>query len=133
MALSLIGSNVIDFDSRTEIQYPPVSLEEGKGYLFFARANPLTTTTLRGYVNLIALLDTSYGQVEFPLEAKFFPKGNLMAFSVAVPKAKWDKDIGCTILALPREFYKGSSQVRQFNLEMLWEDEEDYKVDAISW
>ena len=133
MALSSIGSGTIDFDSKATVQFPAVTLQENNGYLFFVRADPITTTTLGGYVNLISLLDTSYGQVEFPLEAKFFPKGYLMGFSIAVPRARWQGQIPCSILALPREFYKGAAQVRQFTLELLWEDNQDYRVNTVSW
>lgn len=133
MALTSLGTGIIDFDTRATVQLPSFQGRERRGYLCFVRAVPITTTISRGYVNLIPLLQTSYGSVEFPLEAKFFPKGNLMAFSIAVPQADWDRDIDIGLLALPREFYRASSEVRQFTLEWLYEDGEDYEVDAIGW
>ena len=38
MTIRLIGSAVADWDTREEVLFPAVDVKEGKGYLFFIRA-----------------------------------------------------------------------------------------------
>lgn len=132
MALASIGTGTLDFDARTELLFPPVGLNDNNGYLFFIRTTPATTTTDFQYVNLIAQFSSDEGLIETPLLAKFFPKGRTMGFAVAVPKLEFWNDPDCSIIALPREFYPGKGTVRQLDVELLWEDREDFAANSVS-
>lgn len=131
MAYTQIGGRTVDWDDRADIAFQPVELDEGKGYLFFLEVVGASQATTLQYANVTALFTTEVGEIETPLLAKFFPKGRVMGFSVAVPKLSYFKDVECRIVLTPREFYPKSGPNRSLNIRLLWEDKEDFDADSV--
>lgn len=131
MAIVRIGAATANFDTRAEIVFPQRQLKSETGYLFFIRTVPITVVTRYQYLNLILIIQNGGNPIETALEAKFFPKGRMLMFSVAVPKLEDIKDPNCNILALPREFYRDAGELRRIDLELLWEDKEDYEAKSV--
>lgn len=132
MALASIGTATLDFDTKTPVLLPPVGLRDDRGYMFFIRTTPASTETTNQYVNVIATFDSDEGRIETPLLAKFFPKGLMMGFAVTVPALDFWNNPSCQILLLPREFFPDSGSVRQLPIEVLWEDDIDYRLTEMS-
>lgn len=131
MALRSIGSAVASFDTRADVLFPPVRLEEEKGYAFFIRATPTTTVLTLQYLNLFAVFSQGVQVYETPLLAKFFPKGRMMGFGVGVPKVSFMNNPDCEILAQPKEFFPNSGPVRMLDVELLWDNSEEYEAKSV--
>lgn len=128
MALATIGSGQINFDTRVELLFPSVRLEEEKGYAFFIRAVPITTVLSLQYVNLYAYFTRGATEYQTPLLSKFFPSGRTMGFAVGVPKLSFMGNPDCSIIAQPKEFFPNSSIVRAIDVELLWDNSEEFEA-----
>lgn len=132
MGLASIGVLTADWETKDELLFPSVDLKDDKSYLFFIRTVTPGISTKNQYLNLIAELSSDEGPIETVLEAKFFPKGRMLQFSVAVPKLSFYNDPQCRIIALPKEFYPGTATDSQLLVELLWEDKEDFEAKSVS-
>lgn len=132
MALVSLGTRTLDWDTRTTEEFDTIDLNDNRGYLFFVRTVPSTVMTQNQYLVMIAKLSSDEGFIETPLEAKFFPKGLMMQFSVAVPRLSIYNDPDVSILALPREFKRGTGSDRQLDIEVLYEDDDDLRATEVN-
>lgn len=124
MALQIIGSNVADWNTKDSLLFPSVEVEEGKAYAFFLQQETSPVATANQYCAVVAILNTSFGVFEAPLEAKYFPGLRGLIFSVAIPKASWDKEIELQMLLLPKEFKKGSATDKSITIQLSWDDKD---------
>lgn len=132
MALISLGTRNLDWDTRVTEEFDSVGLRDNRGYLFFVRAVPITAIPMNQYMVMIAKISSDEGFIETPLEAKFFPKGFMMQFSVALPRLSFYSDPDVSILVLPREFKRGTGTLRQMDIEVLYEDDDDLLATQVS-
>lgn len=132
MAVSLIGSVTADFETKEIVVFPSVDVKEGEGYLFFLRTVPLSVASPNQYMLVIPIFTTDLGRVELPLDSKFFPKNAAMMVSVPVPKLDEFKDATLEIALLPRSLYRTPADVGAMRVDLLWDEDEEVKVESIS-
>lgn len=110
MALRNLGTERANWFSRELLQFDEYSVKRDKAYLLFLDAvGAPVPETKHQYLALTARLRTSYGTYQTPLEAKYFPSPDGLLFSVAIPKADYDDNVGMTVIAFPKEFYRGTA------------------------
>ncbi len=126
MAIANLGIKECDWVSKDAVEFQSVQVKEGRSYLFFLKVDP-TTTTRNQYLAVIASFSTAEGEVELPLECKYFPNGQLLLVPVSVPGVDLFKDVPLKIVVLPKEFKKGSATEKLLDIELLFEEKEQDK------
>lgn len=130
MAIVQIGTVMADFTNRNRVEFPPVRLRKGRGYLFFIETTDPNVVITRGYVNLIARIETNLVVLRSPLLAKYFPQGSKMFFQVPYPDGDWRRRADVVIEGLPREFNRNSAEFSQVELALSYEDDQDFRLDG---
>lgn len=118
-----LGVAAADWNTKARIGFPPVEVRKGRAVMFFLEQPGVGVDTANQYLAVIAILLSSYGRYELPLECKYFPGQDGIMFAVPVPDIDYDRDVDVEINLLPKEFKAGTATVKSLNVELSYDDD----------
>lgn len=133
MAIANLGTFTCDFDTRADIIVPGIVLDRNDGHGFFLAANPITTELNAGYLNVFFLMGSTQGELTSPLALKWFPNGRRMLFYFGLPRTFLPNNVPTSILLQPKEFSPNLEPIRQFDFEVLWDDQGRANANNVSY
>lgn len=131
MTFSGVGTVDIDLDNRLPAVFPTVTVQEGKGYLFLLQMLPVAVVLPLTYFTVVAVMDTARGEVEMPLDSKFFPKQRRLLVSVGVPTGELFKDIQLALEVEAKNRFGRRRDSGVVRLRCLFERDEEYDANAV--
>lgn len=133
MAIEIIGTGTVDFDTRDEIILPPVEMDRNDGHAFLLSADPITTTTIAGYLNCYFLIEGDGVEYQSPLWLKWFPSGRTTLSYFGIPRAFFPNNSEVRMLLQPKEFSAGLEQNRVFGISVSWDDNGRADAGIVGW
>ena len=128
MAIVSLGTQTVDLDLRTRLDFGPFTHREGRAFMYFLQAQTPNIDVEGSYLNINTTHANGGDNVRLPLLAKFFPTTTKMAFLVKVPRIIDANNQQILIQLGPKEFYRGAATTRQYDVELFWEDSEELRL-----
>ena len=131
MTFRTVSTQDVDLDNREPVRFSSVGLNQDKGYLFMLSLRPIESRLDNTYFTVVAVFQTGIGQVETNLEAKFYPKGRLLMFSVPVPSAELFNNAQCFIEIEPKNRFRGPQDSGVIRVRLLFEDAVELEAKSV--
>lgn len=128
MAKVEVGTETADFDTRDTVTFPVVIIPSDVTTLFYLRANPRNVMQEGSYVTVEARYGVNTGNERTPLICKFFYVGGEMVFAVHGIRIRDQNTQRVRIRLRPKEFYRGTGEIRQIDMTLSWEDTITYPI-----
>lgn len=131
MAFVTVGNRTLNPAIDDRAVFPPVRTNEETGYLFQLESLSPETLTDDTYFLVIPVIKGRQGDVELPLDSKFFPKGRRFLFSVGVPKADSFNGRRLQIEVYPKRRFKRSANNQPVTLRLYFEDDSELEAKSV--
>lgn len=128
MAVIQIGTETADFDTRAVVTYPAVTVPSDVAVMFGIASVPGSLIQEGSYVVIEAKYGAGEPGIRTPLLAKYFFVGGTMVFAVPTVTINASATQTVTIRLRPKEFYRGSGEIRQIPLSLIYEDTKTFPL-----
>ena len=133
MSQTVVGTGVVNFDTKAALVFPSLTLARGRAYFFFINTVPTPVFSNRQYLLLFARYTSGTFTHESKLLAKFFSNGPRMMFVVPVPDLSFvANSYGVQVIARPSELFLGAGAARTATVRLEWDDAKNLNTLASS-
>lgn len=133
MAIELIGTGTVDFDTRDELILPAIEMDVNDGHIFLLSTSPAAISTVAGYLNIYFLLEDDGLEYQTPLWLRWFPSGRTTISYFGIPRSFFQNNTEVRMLLQPKEFSPGLEQNRQFDIIVSWDDGGRADASVVAW
>lgn len=125
MTFVLVGTETADLNAPGPLKFPPVSVTSDRGY-YFLLSTPVPMVNLANlYFTVVAVLTSAIGDIELPLEGKWFPKDRLFMFSVGVPNLDEINQTDISIEVEPKRRFTGQNLTSTVPVRLYFEPDDE--------
>lgn len=125
MAFVLVGTETADLNAPGPLKFPSVNVRSDRGYYFLLNTPVPMANLANLYFTIVAVLTSDIGDIELPLEGKWFPKDRRFMFSVGVPNLDEINRTDISIEVEPKRRFTGQNFTDTVPVLLYFEEDDE--------